>query len=92
MREVKEELGLDIDLNGIRPAVTTTFSRGFTDTFIVHRNVRPEELTLQKEEVQAARYADKEEILTMMEQGIFIRYRKSWLDFIWDLSDGEYLF
>ena len=84
-REVREELGLDLDLSGLRPSVTVNFDGGFDDFFLVERDLALEELTLQKEEVAQARWAELPEILDMVDRGEFIDYPKSFLAFLFDM-------
>lgn len=55
-REFREELGYPLDLAGSRPFVTVNFPAGFDDFYIAVRDLDLEELTLQKEEVQAVRW------------------------------------
>lgn len=50
-REFREELGVALDLTGVRPSCTVNFDGGFDDFFLVERDLGLEELTLQKEEV-----------------------------------------
>ena len=76
-RETREELGLDLDLSGVRPTLTVHFENGFDDYYAVTKTVDPESLHLQAEEVQTARWASEEEILQMIEDGRFIPYEKS---------------
>jgi 8-oxo-dGTP pyrophosphatase MutT (NUDIX family) len=85
-RELWEELGLQEDFSLAVPAVTVRFSDGFDDFFIAHRDAALEELTLQPREVQDARWAGLDEILSMIDQGTFIPYRKSFVDFLFHLS------
>ncbi len=92
MRELKEELGLKADLKGVRPSITTIFSTGFSYTFVVRMDVDLQDVILQKEEVQAARFAGKEEILKMLKEEIFVPYRRSLLEYIFDFAEQEYLF
>lgn len=73
-RELAEELGLHIDLHGIRPHLSITFDHGFDDIYLIERNVDLSELKLQYEEVQNARWASMEEILSMIDNGEFIPY------------------
>lgn len=85
-REIKEELGLDLDFSYTAPAVTVTFSEGFDDFFIVSKDVELVNLRLQPEEVQAVRWATQDEILSMIDDGRFIPYRKSFVDLLFFLS------
>ncbi len=86
-REVREELGLDLDLGGLRPSMTVNFDGGFDDFYILTRDLRLEDLTLQKEEVRAVRWASLEEILDMLGRGVFIPYPEGFLRFLFDMRD-----
>ena len=81
-RETLEELGLSIDLAGVRPALTVYFENGFDDYYVLTRNVDPDALRLQPEEVQAVRWAEQEEILQMIDDGRFIPYEKSLIELL----------
>ena len=84
-REILEELGLKVDLSHTRPLFTINFLDGFDDYYILRMDVELSELTLQEEEVQRVRWADKEEVLKMQEQGIMIPY---WfLDRIFEMGE-----
>ncbi len=83
-RELMEELGLKIDLSNARPHFTTIFRDGFDDYYLIKYDVDLSEITLQKEEVQAVKWANKEEVLKMQHEGTFIPY---WfLDKLFDLD------
>ena len=86
-REFREELGYPLDLSGRRPSVTVNFSAGFDDFFLVVRDIRLEELTLQKEEVRQVRWATLEEVLDMVDAGSFITYPKSFLRYLFETRD-----
>ena len=81
-RETREELGLSIDLSGIRPTLTIHWENGFDDYYVLTRDVDPESLHLQYEEVQAVRWAGREEILQMIDDGKFIPYEKSLIELL----------
>ncbi len=81
-RETREELGLDIDLSGVRPSLTLYWEHGFDDYYLLTRDVDPESLRLQYEEVQAVRWATQEEILTMIDDGRFIPYEKGLIELL----------
>ena len=68
-----------------RPSCTVNFDGGFDDFFLVERDLGLEELTLQKEEVARARWAELPEILDMVDRGEFIDYPKSFLAFLFDM-------
>ena len=84
-REFREELGYPLDLSGLRPSLTVNFDGGFDDFYILTKDLDPEELTLQTEEVQAVRWASLDEILDMLDQGTFIPYPESFLRFLFDM-------
>lgn len=73
-RETMEELGYELDLTGERPYFTFSFDYGFDDFYLVKRNIDLDRLTLQQEEVRAAKWAGKEEVLQMAQEGKFIPY------------------
>ena len=81
-RELMEELGIEADLLKSPPDMSFTFNGGFNDHYILHRDLDPSQLQLQYEEVQAAKWATKEEILTMIDEGSFIPYHKSLIELL----------
>ena len=86
-RETREELGLSIDLSNVRPTVTLHWEHGFDDYYTVTRPVELRSLQLQYEEVQAVRWAEKEEILRMIDDGSFIPYEKSLIELLFFRRD-----
>jgi len=83
-RELFEELGIKKDFTNIRPHLTINFVHGFDDYFLIKEDLDPESLTLQKEEVQAVKWASRDEIKKMIEEGSFIGYYKSLIDLLFD--------
>lgn len=73
-RETMEEIGIQLDLSGVRPYFTINFSQGFDDYYIIEKDIDISELKLQQEEVKQARWAGKEEVLKMQEEGSMIPY------------------
>lgn len=86
-REFREELGVPLDLGGLRPSVTVNFDGGFDDFYILTKDLDLEDLTLQKEEVLAVRWASLEEILDMLDRGTFIPYPEGFLRFLFDMRE-----
>lgn len=78
-REVREELGLSLDLSGVRPAFTLHFATGFDDVYILRQNVQVENLTLQTQEVAAVRFATLAEVQQLLAAGKFVPYPKTLL-------------
>jgi isopentenyldiphosphate isomerase len=84
-REMLEELGLTIDLKGIRPHLTLNYDEGFDDIFLLQEDVDISKLSLQKEEVKDAKWANKEEILQMIESEKFIPYFPHMIELLFDM-------
>ncbi|XRD23389.1 NUDIX domain-containing protein [Lysinibacillus fusiformis] len=83
-RELYEEIGLQLDLQQIRPHLTINFENGFDDIYLIEENVQLHKLTLQYEEVQNVKWASKQEILTMIKNGEFIPYYESLIQLLFD--------
>ena len=83
-RETLEELGLKLDLQGVRPHFTINFDQGFDDIYIIEKDIDLAELKLQYEEVQNAKWASKEEVLQMLEKEEFIPYYASLINLLFD--------
>ena len=81
-RELLEELGLAYDFENETPMLTTTFRKGFDDLYIIHAEPDLHTLQLQPEEVQAVRWADREEVLSLIANGAFIPYSRPFLDYV----------
>ncbi|MCL2397997.1 MAG: NUDIX domain-containing protein [Defluviitaleaceae bacterium] len=86
-RELYEELGIKIDFTNSRLKFTMTDKNAFLDYFIVRANVDLSTLNVPNEEVAAAKWASKEEMLTMIDRGECMPYRKSFLEFCFDCAD-----
>lgn len=86
-REVREELGVIVDLSSRRPNLTVNFFPGYDDVYLVCDDVDVKKLTLQEEEVTDARFASKDEIFRMIDSGEFIPNLKSYLSYIFELKD-----
>lgn len=86
-REVLEEIGYKIDLKGKRPSLTINFEVGFDDIYIVEQDINIDELNLQYEEVQQVMWADKNEIIRMIDAKEFIPYYKSFIELLFNMKD-----
>ncbi|VEI06557.1 NUDIX hydrolase [Kurthia zopfii] len=83
-RELLEELGIQHNFENIRPHFTINFARGFDDYYLIEKEVNIDSLQLQAEEVQAVRWASKDEILELMKGGKFIPYYESVISLLFD--------
>jgi isopentenyldiphosphate isomerase len=87
-REVREELGYQLNLTGVRPSVTVNYDGGFDDFYLVVRDdVDVSQLQLQEEEVADARWASREEVRSMLERGEFVPYPAGFLEFLFEMRD-----
>lgn len=87
-RELREELGIDIDFSDIRPRLTVNFEDGFDDFYIATKDIELESLRLQTEEVMDARWATLDEIMSMIDSGEFIPFMKSFIAFLFEMRNG----
>lgn len=89
-REVFEELGLDINFTNILPKLTINFEGGFDDIYliIIDKQIKIDELKLQYEEVQTARWATLEEIEKMIKTGEFIPYYQNLIKLMFDMKNS----
>ena len=78
---------LTIDLKNARPTLTVHFEDGFDDIYVLTMPVDLSSLKLQYEEVQAVRWATKDEIRRMIDDGRFIPYEKSLIDLLFFSRD-----
>ena len=84
-REFREELGVALDLTGVRPSCTVNFDGGFDDFFLVERDLDLASLNLQPEEVAQVRWATLEEAEAMAADGCFIPYPEGFLRFLFSM-------
>ncbi|MBQ9008644.1 MAG: NUDIX domain-containing protein [Clostridia bacterium] len=86
-RETREELGLEVDLSDECLSMTLYWEDGFDDFYILTQTVDLRMLKLQYEEVQQVRWASREEILQMIDDGSFIPYEKNLMDLLFLRKD-----
>lgn len=90
MREVREEIGVTLDLNGVRPHFSVSYDEGFDDWFIVKADPDITKLKLQFEEVKGVKWADEEEIYSMIDSGEFIPYFKEYISTVFRTAGQPY--
>ncbi len=88
-RELLEELSIDVDFSQFRPAMTVNFGLGFDDMYVLIRDIDIDTLKLQYEEVEKVKWADKEEIFSLLNEGLFIPYHRSLIDLLFYFKDHE---
>ncbi len=87
-RELKEEVGIEIDFSDKRPLLTVNFERGFSDYYCVEREVDVDSLSLQKDEVINVKWADIETIFKMIDNNEFIPYYKSLITAFFEMRNS----
>ena len=75
-RELFEELDITAEFKLMRPLFTINFSFGFDDFYVLRKNIDIDHLKLQDDEVQAIKWASKDEIKRMIKDQEFIPYRE----------------
>lgn len=88
-RELFEEIGYKVDLHNKRPYFTVNFKNGFDDFYLIHADIYLSTLKLQYEEVQNVKYAGKDEIIAMINNGCFIPYYKSFINLLFEMKDNN---
>lgn len=83
-RELYEELGIMYDFSEMRPQLTMNFTRGFDDYYIIESFVDVHTLQLQKDEVQEAHFATKEEVLQLLRTEQFVPYFESFIHLLFE--------
>jgi isopentenyldiphosphate isomerase len=86
-RELFEEIGLHFNFENIRPYFTINFDYGFNDFYLIEQEVELSSLHLQEEEVQAVKWASKEDILHMILEEIFVPYHEGLIHLLFDMRN-----
>lgn len=89
-RELYEELGLEVSFEGVLPSLTVTPDGIFDDFYIIVRDgIDVSKLKLQYSEVQSVKWADRDEIKAMIDDGSFIPYNKSFIDLLFFMRNTK---
>lgn len=89
-RELFEELGIKFKLSGTQANFSINFEKGFDDFYIIDYDIDSKDIVLQKEEVQSVKWADKQEILSLIRSGGFIEFRESLVELLFEFRDKRY--
>jgi isopentenyldiphosphate isomerase len=74
IRETKEELGINLDINNVEFLFSDRFYSGFDDIWLVKQNIDINDLTLQYEEVADVKWVSEKELMEMVKAREFIHY------------------
>lgn len=82
LRELYEELGINIKLSDIRPRITINFEYGFDDIYIIEKDISINTLKLQHSEVSEVKWASLENISTMIKNNEFMPYYEEYISLL----------
>ena len=79
-----------MDFSNTLPSITVCFETGFDDYYVCYSDLNESQITYQKEEVQAVKWANKTEVLKLLKEGKFISYKKSLIELLFSLRKKKY--
>lgn len=88
-RELFEEMGIKVDFSNIPSRLTIRFYEGWSEIFIIQKNVKLEDLKLQENEVSDAKWVTENELNDLIETGKFIPFHYAGRIFDYIRFDGE---
>lgn len=88
-RELNEELGVDHDFSNERAYLTINFDNGFDDFYLIEKDVSLKDVTFKDNEVQAVKWATKDEILDMIKSKNFINYYPSFVSALFEMRNAR---
>lgn len=88
-RELFEEMGIKASFEHMTPYFSVNSERAFHDYYMIKKDISLEDLRLQPEEVQNAKWADKEEISDMLKKGDFVPYKNGLIELMFAFSEGR---
>ena len=86
-RELYEEVGIKVDFTGTNPHFTINAETAFCDFYLHTQDVDIEKLELGHDEVQQVKWATKQEIFDMMEDGIFVPVQRGSIELCFGLME-----
>ena len=86
-RELYEELGLCRSFEESGALLTICFDNGFDDYYLLREDIDLATLRLQEEEVESARYATKEEVLALIDEGRFVPFQKKLIELLFAAAE-----
>ncbi len=81
-RELKEELGIDISNENLRPHLTIHFNQGFNHIYIIEKDLDLSDVKIRNEEVKDVKWANKNELLEMIDKKEFIAYHHGFIELL----------
>ena len=84
-RELYEELGITLDFSGKCADFSRNLGGAFLDYFVFVADIDLSTLNVPNDEVAAAKWVTKDEMLEMVKRGECINYRPAFVEFCFDL-------
>lgn len=81
-RELFEELGYKYDFSTERPYFTICYNFGFDDIYVINEDIDINNLKLEYDEVQNIVWANKEEVMQLIDEKKFIPYNKGFIELL----------
>lgn len=88
-RELKEELGIDSDESTLKFVKRIKRRNSFVDVWLIRTDVSVENLTLQKSEVDLARWVSKSTLQQMIKNGSFHNYGNYYWSIVFAATDRK---
>lgn len=89
-RETLEEIGYNYDFSNIRPYFTINYEDGFGDVYIINNcELDLDNFKMQPEEVQNITWANKNEILQLMDENKFVPYENGFIELLFSLRNRK---
>jgi 8-oxo-dGTP diphosphatase len=82
--EIKEELGLNADINKLVLIKTIKTEDDFVDIYYLKEDYDINDIVLQEEEVQAVKWANKDEIEAMIDGSLFSKSHTEFYNYLID--------
>lgn len=72
IKEAKEELGINLNINDIILIETIDYNNCFCDIYYTNKKINPDDITIQKEEVEDVFWLSESEIYKLIDEDKFL--------------------
>lgn len=88
-RELYEELGIKASLAEEQPRMTLYHENCISDYYIIKMNVDTCSLITDTSEVSSVMLSSREDILSLIDEGAFVPYKKGFINFLFDMNESK---
>lgn len=81
-RETFEEIGLHFNFSDERPYFTINYEKRFDDIYVINHDTDINDFKLEYDEVQNITWANKEEIMQLIDEEKFVPYNKGFIELL----------